>query len=80
MNKRIGLLLAPVVSLVMLSLSGCASSGPTAQGMQHYEYDKEYVAAVERAARQQPVKVYWVNPPRPKPVDETEDGADPNSL
>jgi hypothetical protein len=78
MNKRIGLLLAPVVSLVMLSLSGCASSGPTAQGLQHYEYDKEYVAAVERAARQQPVKVYWVNPPK-KPVDETEDGAD-NSL
>jgi hypothetical protein len=78
MKKRIGLLLAPVISLAMLSLSGCASSGPTVHGMQHYEYDKAYVAAVERAARRQPLKVYWVNPPR-KPVDETEDGAE-NSL
>jgi hypothetical protein len=45
--------------------------------MQHYEYDKEYVAAVERAARRQPVKVFWVYPPK-KPVDETEDGAENN--
>ena len=78
MNKRFGLLLVSVISLAMFSLSGCASSGPTAQGMQQYEYDKEYVAAVERAARRQPVKVYWVYPPK-KTVDETEDGAD-NSL
>ena len=77
MKKRIGLLLAPMISLAMLSLAGCASSGPTAQGMQHYDYDKEYVAAVERAARQRPLKVYWVNPPK-KPVDETEGGAENN--
>lgn len=75
MNKRIGLLLVPVISLAMLSLSGCASSGPTTQGMQHYEFDKEYVAAVERAARRQPVKVYWVNPPK-KAVDQTASGTD----
>ena len=77
MKKRFGLLLVPVFSLAILSLSGCASPGPTAQGMQHYEYDKEYVAAVERAARRQPVKVYWVYPPK-KPVDETAERADNN--
>jgi hypothetical protein len=75
MNKRIGLLLVPVFSLAILSLSGCASSGPTAQGMQQYEYDKEYVAAVERAARRRPVKVYWVYPPK-KTVDATETPAE----
>jgi hypothetical protein len=77
MKKRFGLLLVPAISVAMLSLAGCASSGPAVHGMQHYEYDKAYVAAVERAARRQPVKVFWVNPPK-KPVDETGDGTDNN--
>jgi len=77
MKTRIALLLAPVISSAMLALSGCASSSPTVQGLQHYEYDKDYVAAVERAARRQPVKVYWVYPPK-KPATDTDDGAENN--
>jgi hypothetical protein len=48
----------------MLALEGCATMNAT--GTSAYEVDSAKVAAVEAAARQSGVQVYWLNYPRKK--------------
>ncbi|GEM_PF-2503785 len=53
-----------LASMVPLMLGGCASMNAT--GTSAYEVDNAKVAAIESAARQSGVQVYWLNYPRKK--------------
>ena len=59
-----------IVAVPVLGASACASQGypgyaPSAasQAPLGYQPDREYTAAVERAARHRGIDVRWVNPP-----------------
>jgi len=53
-----------VSSMAILTLGGCTSVSPN--GTSAFEIDQAQVAAVEAAARQYGVQVYWLNYPRKK--------------
>jgi hypothetical protein len=57
-------ILLMLASIAMLALEGCAIMNAT--GTSAYEVDSAKVAAVESAARQAGVQVYWLNYPRKK--------------
>lgn len=65
-----------VLSVSLLGLAGCASSGGTAssytapaatsnqQAQTRMDNDAEYMARVEAIARNRGIGVQWINPPR----------------
>jgi hypothetical protein len=60
----------PVLAAGML-VSGCAGMKSADEASARHDFDREYVAAVERSAQGMPVKIIWVNPPEKR----VEDGA-----
>lgn len=62
-----------VVSLPLLLLTACASTGTAYQKapMQHESVvtDNVYVAVVEQIAKQRGTRVVWVNPPKKRVVE-----------
>lgn len=66
MKTRVSLFLVPL-ALAGLVLSGCASTQPAGEPVaRKYEQDKQYIAAVENAAKRMALTVIWVNPPEKK--------------
>jgi len=57
-------LLSVLSSMSLFALGGCASVNSSQTSA--YEIDKAQVAAVEAAARQLGVQVYWLNYPQKK--------------
>ena len=63
------------ISLVVgsLLLVGCASTGtaqaPASARDPAFDYDRDYMAAVEKASKSAGVDVVWVNPPRNRDRD-----------
>ena len=62
MKATVTRMLVPVALAGML-VSGCAAVNTGDEPMVRREVDRDYVAAVERAARGMPVEIVWVNPP-----------------
>ena len=62
-----------LVSLGLLMLTGCASTGTTYENAprQHENIvtDHLYVAKVEQIAKQRGTRVLWVNPPKKRVVE-----------
>ena len=56
------------LAVCSLLLVGCASTGtaqsPASKLDPAFQYDSDYIAAVEKASRSAGVEVVWVNPPR----------------
>ena len=66
MKKRVTLL-TMTVALGGLVLAGCASTQPAGEaGAKKYQQDREYMAAIEGAAKRMPLTIIWVNPPQKK--------------
>ncbi|AKS40627.1 hypothetical protein [Wenzhouxiangella marina] len=53
-----------LISVLSLSLLGCAASSETRPESSFKSIDQSYVNAVEYQARRAGVRVEWVNPPR----------------
>lgn len=52
-----------LLAVVAVFFSGCAAQSSNVRHGTKVKKDRDYVAAVERAARARGVQVVWVNPP-----------------